>query len=75
MTGMDHLNRIQQQEAADHDKAVCTLSNRTLIAAAKDLSKRPPAYNRKDPEQRWTMARKAALRREIQRRNLTEADA
>lgn len=75
MTGMEHLNRLQMQEAADHDKAVRTLSNRTLIAAAKDLSNRPPAYNRKDPEQRWTMARKAALRREIQRRHLTEADA
>lgn len=74
MNGLKHLQENQQRDALEHDKAVSILSAATVIAAAKDLMGRC-AHNRKDPEQRWTMERKAALRREIVRRNLTSADA
>jgi hypothetical protein len=66
MTGLDHLARLQSAEAIAHDKAVATLSQETLLAAAKDLGQRR-AHDRKDPEQRWVMARKAALLRRLSR--------
>lgn len=73
MSGLEHLNRIQREEAAEHDKAVAILSPSTVMAAARDLCPRL-ASNRKDPEQRWVMARKAALLRRIDRENLNRRD-
>jgi hypothetical protein len=74
MSGLEHLSESQKAEAAAHDKAVATLSNAAVIAAATDLCRRRP-HDRKDPEQRWTLACKAALLREVKRRNLTPDDA
>lgn len=66
MTGLDHLAAIQKREAAEHDKAVAHYTPRLIEAAYNDLHGRN-AWNRKDPEQRWVMARLAALRRLGQR--------
>jgi hypothetical protein len=56
-------------EMTDHDREARRLGNQTLIAAAEDLTGRT-VWDRKDPEQRWILHRRAALLREIQRRNL-----
>ncbi len=62
MSGLDHLSESQKREAAAHDKAVRDYSPETVAAAWDDLSARN-AWDKKDPEHRWVMARKAALRR------------
>jgi hypothetical protein len=56
-------------EAACHDKAVRPLGNLTLTAAAADLCHRR-LWNRRDPESRWILSRRAALLRELIRRRL-----
>lgn len=71
MSGLEHLASLQAKEAADHDNAVATLNPSIVIAAANDLSRRH-AHNRKDPEQRWVMGRKAALLRRIYREELLQ---
>jgi len=58
---------------ADHDKEARRLPDQTLIAAAEDLNSRT-VWDRRDPEQRWILQRRAALLREIRRRRLTEKD-
>jgi len=58
---------------ADHDKEARRLGNQTLIAAAEDLNARI-VWDRKDPEQRWILQRRAALLREIRHRGLTAKD-
>jgi hypothetical protein len=68
-TGLDHLEAINRAEAARHDLVVRDYSDHTLIAAAQDLHPRA-AWDRKDPEQRFIMSRRAALQREILRRDL-----
>ena len=62
MTGLDHLNANLAREAAEHDRAVRDYTPAVAEAAFNDLSARG-AWNRKDPEQRWVMARLAALGR------------
>lgn len=70
MSGLEHLSEIQKREAAEHDKNVALLEPTTVLAAAKDLGRRR-YHDRRDPEHRWGMARKAALLRRIARENLT----
>ena len=60
-------------EMEDHDKEARRLRDQTLIAAAEDLTGRT-VWDRKDPEQRWILQRRAALLREIRRRGLTPDD-
>lgn len=62
MTGLERLATYQQREAAEHDRAVRDYSPDLVATAYDDLDSRE-AWNRKDPEHRWTMARKAALLR------------
>ncbi len=63
-SGLDYLSESQRREALAHDRHVACLSRETVEAAARDLLGRV-AGNRADPEQRWVMARKAALLRRI----------
>lgn len=56
-------------EAASHDKYVRDYSDETILSLAEDLGKRR-AHERKNPEHRWIMGRRAALHREIIRRRL-----
>lgn len=65
-SGLDHLERIQAREAAEHDKAVADYSPQLLQSTWEDLNARQ-AWDRKDPEHRWIMARRAALMRAGQR--------
>jgi hypothetical protein len=64
---------IRDPEMTDHDREARRLGNQTLIAAAEDLAART-VWDRKDPEQRWILQRRAALMREIARRRLTPKD-
>lgn len=66
MTGLDYLSAAQAREAAEHDKAIRDYDENTLLAVAGDLGKRR-AWDRKDAEQRWVMARKAAVLRKLDR--------
>ena len=61
-TGLDFLSESQKREAAEHDRAVRDYLPETVAAAWDDLSGRE-AWDRKDPEHRWVLARRAALRR------------
>lgn len=56
-------------DADQHDREARRLSDGTLQAAAADLCSRK-VWDQKDPESRWVLARKAALLRELRRRNL-----
>lgn len=62
MTGLDHLAAIQAREAAEHDRAVAHYSPRLIEAAYNDLMEHE-TWDRKNPEHRWVLARRAALRR------------
>lgn len=62
MSGLDYLEAIQKREAAEHDRAVRDYDPETVEAAFMDLADRP-AFERKNPEHRWIMNRRAALRR------------
>ena len=53
-------------EAANHDKWVADLPLDLLLVIANDLCARFPA-DRRDPEQRWTMGRTAAVLRRLSR--------
>lgn len=64
VSGLDWLAASQIRDALEHDKCIEGYSEETLRAAARDLGKRL-ASNRKDPEQRWVMARKAAVLRKL----------
>lgn len=63
-SGLDWLAASQLKDALEHDKCIAGYSEETLRAAARDLGQRL-ANNRKDPEQRWVMARKAAVLRKL----------
>ena len=67
LTGLDYLTAVQEREKREHDRAVRDYDEETLLAAAQDLGKRM-AWDRKDPEARWVMARKAALMRALDRK-------
>ena len=60
--GLECLTTIQQREAAEHDRAVRDYEPETVEAAFMDLAGRPVS-DRKNPEHRWIMNRRAALRR------------
>lgn len=62
MTGLDMLTASQRREAAEHDRAVRDYTPETVEAAYFDLDARR-AWDKKDHEHRWIMARKAALLR------------
>ena len=62
VSGLDYLEAAQKREAAEHDRNVRDYTPQMVQAAWNDLAERP-AHNRKDPEQRWVAARRAALRR------------
>lgn len=66
VSGLDALTMVQKKEAAEHDRAVANFEAETLIEIAADLGRRS-AWNRKDPEQRWVMARRAAVLRKLSR--------
>jgi len=61
-TGLDFLTESQRREAASHDAFLRDYSPETLQAAWEDLKDRP-AWDKKDSEHRWVMARRAALLR------------
>lgn len=63
----------QDPTRASHDKAVATLSDSTVLAAAQDLGKRRATG--RDPESRWIADRLAALARCIDRRGLNRKSA
>lgn len=67
MTGLDYLTASQARDAAAHDKAIRDYDEETLLTAATDLGKRR-VFDRKDPEHRWVMNRRAALLRELDRK-------
>jgi hypothetical protein len=62
----DKVGAAAKKEAAEHDRAVVMLSEETLLAVAADLGIRRPS-NRRDPEERWLMGRKAAVLRRLMR--------
>jgi len=65
-TGLDFLTESQKREAAEHDRAVAGMEPELLIEIRADLGKRR-AWDRKNPEHRWVMARLAAACRKLQR--------
>ncbi len=65
MTGLDYLTGLQNREAAEHDRNVRDYSAQTLEAAFEDLKGRV-VFEKKDPEHRWVMNRRAALVRRAQ---------
>jgi hypothetical protein len=62
MSGLEHLSAIQAREAMEHDRAVRDYLPETVEAAWNDLAGRA-VHDRRNPEHRWVMARRAALRR------------
>lgn len=60
--GLDFLAESEKITAAAHDRAIQDYAPQTVEAAWLDLSGRD-AWDRKDPEHRWVLARRAALRR------------
>jgi hypothetical protein len=60
-TGLDHLAANNAHEAANHDRAVADYPPHLIDSALPDINRHGPFTNRKDPETRWRMARKAAL--------------
>ncbi len=62
MDGLEHLALIHRREAAEHDRNVRDYSPATVAAAWDDLAGRE-AWDRKNPEHRWVLERRAALRR------------
>jgi len=64
MSGLDRLESIQKEEAANADRWVSGLSPDALRGIARDLGKEL-SWDRKDPVQRWKMSRKAAALRRL----------
>lgn len=62
-TGLDHLAANNAHEADQHDRAVKHYPPHLIDSALTDINRLGPLTNRKDPETRWFMARKAALLR------------
>lgn len=61
-SGLEYQPQSQKREAAEHDRAIRDYDPATVEAAWNDLNARE-VWNKKDPEHRWVMARRAALRR------------
>lgn len=64
MSGLDHLSASQAADAANADAWVSGYSDTVLRGIARDLGKEL-SFDRKDPVQRWKMARKAAVGRRL----------
>lgn len=58
---------MDKTENEEHDAYVRGLDTTTLLAARKDLMARKVS-NRRDPEERWIMERRAAIARELDHR-------
>lgn len=63
-TGLDFLSAAQAAEARNADAWVSGYSDTVLRGIFGDLS-RELSFDRKDPVQRWKMARKAAVGRRL----------
>lgn len=63
-TGLDRLERLQKEEARNADKWVAGLSETALRGLAADMAKEFPS-DRRDPLQRWKMAKKGAVLRKL----------
>lgn len=63
------ITLMPNPEKESHDKNVRGLRDETLLAAMKDLGGQR-LFDRKNPETRWKLERRAALQREILRRRL-----
>jgi hypothetical protein len=64
------MTTYPDREATEHDRNISGLADSTILAASRDLDQRR-AYDKKNPEHRWIMSRRAALHREIIRRKLS----
>jgi hypothetical protein len=64
LSGLDRLERLQKEEARNADKWVEGLSETALRGLAADMAKEFPS-DRKDPMQRWKMAKKGAVLRRL----------
>lgn len=62
-TGLDYLAANNAHEADQHDRAVKHYPPHLIDSALTDINRLGPLTNRKDPDTRWRMARKAALLR------------
>lgn len=60
--GLDYLSESERRTAAEHDRAIQDYAPATVAAAWNDLQGRE-VWDRKNPEHRWVLARRAALRR------------
>lgn len=60
---------VLNKEMESHDCEARALKDQTLLAACADLWKRK-VHDRRDQQSRWIMERRAALLREVKRRNL-----
>lgn len=65
LTGPDYLTENQKREAATHDAFIRDYSLETISEAFDDLSNRV-AFDKRNPEHRWVMGRRAALARKAQ---------
>lgn len=64
MTGLDHLAEAQTRDALNADAWVSGYSETALRGLARDLCA-VRDWDRRDPVQRWCMARKAAALRKL----------
>lgn len=64
--GLDRLTDSQRRDADTHDKFVRDYTAEMLAEAFDDLEHRA-VYDRRDPEHRWVMGRRAALARAASR--------
>jgi hypothetical protein len=64
------MTTLPDRERQEHDRNIAGLADATILAASRDLDQRR-AYDKKNPEHRWIMSRRAALHREIIRRRIS----
>ena len=69
----DSWEKFQAALAESHDRAIAGYPNHLIITVAEDICTRPIQSDDK-AERIWIQARRAALLRAIQTRNLTPAD-
>lgn len=63
------ISLMPNPEKDTHDRMVKGLTDETLKAAAKDLFNRK-VHDRRNPEHRWILERRAALLRQLEHRRL-----
>lgn len=64
LSGLDHLSRIESKMQDEHDKAVAYYPVALLRSVYEDIHARH-LCDRKNPESRWLMHRKAACLRRL----------